>query len=132
MQATQIAVNVFSVTVDGNTEIVTGAATPESAIAIYLEARQPPPVTEGDYTAAIEAHCNHVAKSRGYEGTISLVSYVSSAVPQWAAEAKVFSAWRDAVWVYAYEQLALVRNAQRSIPTVDGFVSELPVISWPQ
>jgi hypothetical protein len=88
-------------------------------------------LTQDDYISAIEDHINDVAKAKAYSGAVSMASYVTSTVPQWAAEAQTFVAWRDACWVYAYTQLAAVQQAQRSQPTVAGFILELPTIVWP-
>jgi len=52
-------------------------------------------------------------------------------VPQWAAEAAAFAAWRDAVWTYAYAELAKVQAGQRAQPTVTDLIAELPAIIWP-
>lgn len=41
------------------------------------------------------------------------------------------SRWRDAVWTYVYEQLALVQAGQRTQPTIAEFIAELPAIVWP-
>jgi hypothetical protein len=88
--------------------------------------------TQQDYGDAIESHLDAVAQSRGYSNADRLTSYVASANPAWSAEAAAFAAWRDAVWLYSYQQLALVQGGQRAAPTVTSFVAELPAISWPE
>lgn len=84
-----------------------------------------------DYQHAINAHLDATAKARQYDGAISLVGYMGSTNPQWAAEAAAFTAWRDDVWAYAYQQLALVQSGKRRAPSVSEFVAELPLIGWP-
>lgn len=91
----------------------------------------PPTHTQADYTVAIRAHVEAVARARQYDNAHSLASYVTSSVPTWAAEAQAFVAWRDQVWVYAYQQLAAVQSGARAQPTPAEFVSELPAITWP-
>jgi hypothetical protein len=91
----------------------------------------PPAVGVNDYVAAIEAHVDATARAKAYGGTASLASYVNSSVPAWAAEAAAFVAWRDAVWVYAYGEMAKVQAAQRTQPTVAELIAELPTITWP-
>ncbi|MBL8578078.1 MAG: hypothetical protein JNK47_12690 [Mesorhizobium sp.] len=92
-----------------------------------------PPVPHlADYQAAITAHLDAAAQSRRYDGSISIASYLGSTNPQWAEEAAAFVAWRDAVWVYAYAELDKAMNGQREAPPIAGFVSELPVIIWPE
>jgi hypothetical protein len=84
------------------------------------------------FAAAIQAHIDATAKARGYADGVALVSYKFSSVPAWAAEAATFIAWRDAVWVYAYSQLAAVQTGAREMPDVATIVGELPAIGWPE
>lgn len=90
----------------------------------------PPPLTQDDYVAAIEAHVDATAKARAYGGAVLLASYVSSTIPQWQAEAVAFVAWRDAVWVSAYATLAAVQGGATP-PTIEQFIAGLPPITWP-
>lgn len=83
------------------------------------------------FRVAIQAHVDATAQSRRYDNGVSLASYVNSTVPQWAAEATAFVAWRDAVWAYSYAELDKVLNEEREQPTVEDFLAELPAISWP-
>lgn len=91
----------------------------------------PPPPTQEDYAAAVEAHVDAAAQSRSYRDGFALAGYATSTVPAWAAEAAAFIAWRDAVWGYAYAQLALVEAQERAQPTVAELIDELPGITWP-
>ena len=87
--------------------------------------------TQADYTNAIQAMLDAAAKVRLYDSAATMSTYVSSTNEQWAAEAAAMIAWRDAVWLYAYEQLDLVQSGLRSQPTVDELLSELPTANWP-
>jgi hypothetical protein len=116
--------------VDGFPHHVFGATSAAHAEALYLEA-QNPPLTEQDYARAVQEHVDATARGRGYDSGVSLASYADSAVPIWAAEAAAFVAWRDAVWTYAYAQLALVQAGERDEPTIEALVGELPAIAWP-
>lgn len=89
-----------------------------------------PPPTLDDYKAAVQAHIDATATSKNYADGVSLASYSSSTNPQWSGEASTFIQWRDQVWAYAYEQLALVQTGQRPQPTISELLSELPVITW--
>jgi hypothetical protein len=115
---------------EGRPHHVFGATSAAHAEALYLEA-QNPPLTEQDYARAVQEHVDATARGRGYDSGVSLASYADSAVPIWAAEAAAFVAWRDAVWVYAYAELAKVRNGERPQPDVNAFVSELLPLVWP-
>lgn len=113
------------------------ASAQEIAALGFVEYVPPPPepptpeqVIE-QFRVAIQAHVDATAQSRRYDNGISLASYVNSTVPQWAAEATAFVAWRDAVWAYSYAELDKVLNEEREQPTVEDFLAELPAISWP-
>jgi len=89
-----------------------------------------PPPTDADYTNAIQIHIDRVAQAKNYSDGVSLASYKDSTNSEWAAEATSFIAWRDAVWAYAYQQLAIVSTGQRAQPTVDALIGELPAPPW--
>lgn len=91
---------------------------------------EPGPVVD-DYKAAIVTMLDATAQSRRYDNAVSIATYVGSTIPQWAAEATAFVAWRDAVWAYAYTELDKVTAAQREQPTVADLVAELPAMVWP-
>ena len=91
---------------------------------------EPPPPTENDYRFAIQRHVDAQAQSRRYDSGNSLASYVASTNEIWAAEAQVFVAWRDAVWLYAYAELEKVMAGEREQPSVEEFIGELPPIEW--
>jgi diadenosine tetraphosphatase ApaH/serine/threonine PP2A family protein phosphatase len=95
----------------------------------------PDPATadpETTFAAAIQAHIDATARARGYADGVAVVSYKFSTVPAWAAEAAAFVEWRDAVWVYAYQQLAAVQTGARDMPDVATIIGELPAIGWPE
>ena len=90
-----------------------------------------PSPSPDDYAAAIQRHVDATAKARGYADGVGLAGYSTSTIPTWAAEAQTFIAWRDSVWIYAYTELAKVQGGQRTTPTVEALVAELPVVVWP-
>ena len=94
-------------------------------------AYDPQPPTADDYRLAIQNLIDSHAQSRRYDNGNSLATYVSSTIPQWAAEATAFVAWRDAVWAYAYAELDKVLAGEREQPSVEDFIGELPQIVWP-
>lgn len=107
--------------------------TPEPSIIITAEqkAAEAEAAAVETFRSAIQAHVDATAQSRNYDNGNSLASYVASTNTQWAGEAQAFVAWRDAVWSYAYSELDRVVSGEREKPSVDGFVSELPAIVWP-
>lgn len=84
-----------------------------------------------DYAAAIQGHVDDVAREHDYRDGFALAGYATSTVPAWAAEARAFVAWRDAVWVYVYSELEAAQIGQRAQPSIPGLVGELPAIAWP-
>lgn len=92
---------------------------------------EPEPLTLDDYRHAIQSHVDAVARQRNYEGGVACASYANSTLPAWAGEAAAFIAWRDAVWVYVFTELAKVENSEREQPTIPALLAELPAIDWP-
>lgn len=96
-----------------------------------LSAPEPAPVAVEDYRAAIQSHIDATVRPRNYDSGVTCASYVASTNPIWSAEAQAFVAWRDAVWVYAFAELAEVEAGQRPPPSVAAFLAELPEMVWP-
>lgn len=90
-----------------------------------------PPLGVDDYKLAIVAYLDAKARERRYDNAVSIATYVGSTIPQWAAEAEAFVAWRDAVWGYTYAELDKVLAGERPQPTVEEFLDELPALAWP-
>ena len=97
-----------------------------------IAAADPPPaLTAADFTAAVQAHLDATARTRNYDGILSACSYATSTNLPFSLEGKAAVAWRDAVWLYCYQQLALVQAGTRSIPaSTAAFITELPSITW--
>lgn len=88
----------------------------------------PEPLTLDDYRRAVQAHLDAAAQSRLYTDGNSLATYTASTNEQWAAEAAVFVAWRDAVWTLVY---AMWEAPPDPLPTPEGLIDLLPEIVWP-
>jgi hypothetical protein len=82
-------------------------------------------------TNAVQAHLDATARTRGYDGILSLASYASSTNPPFSAEGRAGLDWRDAVWGYCYGVLADVQAGTRTIPTAEELIAELPGMVWP-
>lgn len=96
----------------------------------------PPPPPSADeikqtMVDAIQKHLDETARTRGYDGILSLASYSVSTHPPFAAEGRAGADWRDAVWGYAYQVLADVQAGTRPVPTVEALLLELPPMVWP-
>jgi hypothetical protein len=83
------------------------------------------------YKAAFDAHLDAVAQERQYDNRLTIVAYLSSTNPAWAAEAEAFIGWRDTCLGKMFELLAAVEAGEIQPPTIDQFISAMPVIGWP-
>lgn len=91
----------------------------------------PPPVpTRADFLAATSHAIEKAAIDLGYDSAASLVSYVTSSNPQWAAEAARFVVWRDEVWAHVFAELDAFEAGQRPGMTVAALMQGLPTIGW--
>lgn len=109
--------------------------TPDASEFITAEQKQAAAqeTARAGFQNAIQAHVDAVARSRSYADGKALAGYTVSTVPQWAAEAQAFVAWRDAVWLHAYAELAKVEAGERPVPaSPEDFIAELPAIIWPE
>lgn len=93
-----------------------------------------PAPTQADYSRAIQQHIDAVARAepRDFDSGFAAATYVTSTNPKYAADAQAFVAWRDAVWTYAYGELARVQSADREQPTIEALIAELPAMVWPE
>jgi len=112
-----------------NGDVELSGADAEAFLASLPDAAAP---TIDDYRREIQSCVDAKAQERGYDGGQTIATYVASTVPSWAAEAQAFVEWRDAVWVYAYTELAKVENGEREAPTPGEFCREMPALSWPE
>ncbi|SEB99474.1 hypothetical protein SAMN05216205_1186 [Pseudomonas mohnii] len=84
------------------------------------------------FEQAIQARLNEAAIAARYDSIATAVSYAEEpAVPKFQNDGKAFRAWRSLVWAYAYEQLAAVKAGERTQPTVEDFLLELPELELP-
>lgn len=78
-------------------------------------------------TAAVQAWLDATAQGNGYDSIASCVSYRDSAIAQWAADAAAAIAWRDAVWLAAFQwQQSASEAPPATIPTSAEVIAQLP------
>ena len=96
---------------------------------------QPEPTTEQlkeQFIATIQAHMDAEAKKAGYDDVKSAVTYADEpSVPKFQLEGMAFREWRSLVWAFAYSLFDAVMAGTRQMPTIEGIISELPVLHLP-
>ena len=84
------------------------------------------------YELAVQVRLDAAAIAARYDSIATAISYAEEpAVPKFQNDGKAFRAWRSLVWAYAYEQLAAVKAGERTQPTVEDFLLELPELELP-
>lgn len=69
-----------------------------------------------EVSAALEASVDAVAVAWGYKDGATLASWAASAVKAWAADAKAFVTWRDAVWTAYLAAAADIQSGKSDLP----------------
>lgn len=85
---------------------------------------------KAEFNSAIQLFIDKQAKLKEYESALHCASYINSTNPQWQQEAQTFVAWRDAVWLYAYSELALIQSGEKPLPAIQQFLDGLPDLVW--
>lgn len=95
----------------------------------------PPPPTESEIiaslTAAVQQHLDTTARTRNYDGILSLCTYATSLDPTFKCEGQAGVEWRDSVWRTSYQIMAEVKVGTRATPGSEELLSLLPEIVWP-
>ena len=79
----------------------------------------------------IMALLDKTAKLKQYANALSCASYASSTNTRWAAEAKAFIDWRDAVFLYLINIENEVTAGTIPCPTVAAVIAGIPALTWP-
>jgi hypothetical protein len=112
---------------------VIGAGDVQDAVAgdFPVPSYETPEQTIKRLEAAVDAHVDAVAQSRGYRDIVSLCSYAASAHPVFGPEGQAGIVFRDAVWQACLDIMADVMSEQRPVPTEEELIAELPAMQWP-
>jgi len=81
-------------------------------------------------TSLIQSTLDEKAKERNYDSMLSLCTYATSLNDKFSSEGQAGVKWRDEVWAKGYVILADVESGQRTIPSDDELISELPLFTW--
>lgn len=84
-------------------------------------------------TNLIQIKLDNFAKTRNYDGILSVCSYDNDDNDKFAMEAKYCKKLRSATWAKAYEILDDVMAGKREIPSIEEIMEELPITYavWP-
>lgn len=97
-----------------------------------LPPEQPPPEEViAAVTQAVQQRLDEFARTRNYDGILSVCTYATSAVPKFASEGQYAVQARDATWATCYQLMADVQQGQRPMPTIEQVLAELPELEWP-
>lgn len=79
---------------------------------------------------AVQNYLDNTAKTRNYDGILSLCTYANSTILKFKDEGQAGVNWRDACWSTCYQIMYDVQTGQRQLPSVEQVLSELPQIVW--
>ena len=84
-------------------------------------------------TDAVQDYMDSVAQSKGYDNIFTAVTYAEEpTIPKFQAEGQAFRQWRSQVWDYCYAQLDKVLKGERTVPTAEELIAELPELVLPE
>lgn len=88
---------------------------------------------QANLTQVVQDALDNFAKTRNYDGILSVCSYANSTNPKFKAEADYCIQLRDDTWAAGYIILDQVKSGFRAIPTAEELIALLPVSSakWP-
>lgn len=67
-------------------------------------------------SAALEGQVDATAQAWGYKDGATLASWATSGIKAWAADARAFVAWRDAVWTAYLAAAAGIQSGKADLP----------------
>lgn len=79
----------------------------------------------------VQSLLDKFAAEKGFTDMVSLVSYKNSTNPEWASQATIGIAKRDATWSGLYTYLNKVNTGVEPLPTaIEDIIQELPALTW--
>lgn len=81
-------------------------------------------------TEAVQRYMDTAARSRGYDGILSVCSYINTGNTKFDAEGEACRIWRSAVWAKCYEIMDNVLAGIMEIPTEEELIDMLPILTW--
>lgn len=84
------------------------------------------------FVSIVDQFLDDTVQTKDYKNILHACSYVESTTQQYKTEALAIIAWRDLVWQQAYQIQNDILAGQRTIPTEQEFIAELPQMEWPE
>ena len=82
------------------------------------------------YETAIDKHIDGIAQAKGYDSRIT-ASLRASSTGIWKDEGVAFLNWMDSCYDYVYTEFTEIKAGNRTQPSIEELIAELPVIVWP-
>ena len=78
----------------------------------------------------IESYMDAIAQGRRWDNRWTYVA--RSGYPNaWQSEAAAYGQWMDACWAYAFQVQTDAQASNRTVPTAEELIAELPTMVWP-
>lgn len=85
---------------------------------------------EAGYKQAVQNRLDTFARTKDYDSIMSVCSYATSTDTTFRVEGERAVALRDATWKAYFTILEAIVKEQRTAPTVEELLSELPELTW--
>jgi len=82
------------------------------------------------YTKAMENLMDTQAQTKGYDTRYTASARAGVTGSPFQVEGQAFAVWMDSCYAMGYKILADVKAGTRTLPTVNAFLAELPVLVW--
>lgn len=106
----------------------------DGSVFVPPEEKQPKPPTQEDIkqelTDGVQMYMDEVAAARGYDGILSVCTYINTGVERFDTEGEQARKWRSKVWEFCYAYLDDVVAGKKPIPTLAELLMQLPTIDW--
>lgn len=90
------------------------------------------PIDPAEVVTLVQKRLDDWAKTRNYDGILSLCTYATSSIPKFALEGQRGVDLRDQTWAALYALMAGVEAGSVPVPTTYAEVEAvLPSLSWP-
>ena len=94
--------------------------------------KKSPEELQAEIVTATQQRLDDFARTRNYDGILSLCTYATSTVPKFQAEGQYGVTARDATWATLYQILAEVEAGTRPVPSGCADIEpDLPALAWP-